>query len=655
MADRIKGITIEIGGDTQGLSKALSGVNKEIKSTESQLKDVERLLKLDPTNTKLLEQRQRLLGQAVAETREKLDTLREAERQAQEQFERGEISREQYEGLQREIVATEQSLEALEKRAEQSNAVLCKISASADALSESAGKVSNATKGISTGAAAGLGSLAALAVQAGATADDLNTLAKQSGFTTEQLQIWQYGADRVDVAMEDIVSAAAKMKKNMISTSAQVTEAWTTLGVSVVDANGELRDSTEVFDEAVAALSRVENETERDTLAMTLFGKSADSLAGLLDDGGEAFREYGEEAKEAGLILSQDALDSANEFNDAVDKLKAQATGTFASLGAEMATMLIPVMEKVGEVASDLIAWIKGLDEKQLKMIVTVLALVAAISPVAGIISGVASAVSTLSSGIMFLIANPVVLLIAAIVALVALIATKGDEIQAVLQKVDDFLQNIFVKDWTQAFGPWLGEALNTFFANVKNIWDSIKRIFDGIIDFIRGVFTGDWSRAWEGVKKIFSGVFSALTSVAKAPINAVIGLINGAIGGINQMIKALNKIKFSIPSWVPGLGGKSFGFNIGTVSKIPYLAKGGILASGSAIVGEAGPELLTVANGRAVVQPLSNNGVSNSVTTDMGGITINVNAAPGQSVNAIADAVMRRMEHAVAQKEAVW
>lgn len=655
MADRVKGITIEIGGDTQGLSKALSGVNKEIKSTESQLKDVERLLKLDPTNTKLLEQRQRLLADAVSETKTKLASLKEAEKQVQEQFERGEVSREQYDALQREIVATEQSLEALEERAAKSNAVLSKVSASADQFSSAAGKISSATKGVSTAAAGALGSLAALAVQAGATADDLNTMAKQSGFTTEQLQIWEYGADRVDVSLEDIVSSATKMKKNMISTSATVTEAWARLGVSVVDGNGELRNSTDVFNEVVQALSEVENETERDTLAMTLFGKSADSLAGLLDDGGAAFREYGEEAKEAGLILSQEALDSANAFNDAVDTLKAKGTAAFSSVGAEIAEMLIPAMDGIVDKVSAVIDWVKNLDEEQVKMIATVLAVIAAVSPVAGIISKIAGAVSSLSSLLSFVAANPIVLLIAAIVALVAVIATKGDEIQNILQKVDDFLQGIFARDWTEVFGGTLGTALNVFFANVKNIWNAVKQILNGIIDFIRGVFTGDWTRAWNGVKGIFSGIFSGFKAIAKAPLNAVIGFLNGAINGINKVIGALNKINVKIPSWVPIYGGKSFGFNLNKLSNIPYLAKGGILSKGSAVVGEVGPELLTVDNGRAIVQPLSNNGTSNAVTTNMGGITININAARGQSVNEIADAVMRRMEHEVAKKGAAW
>lgn len=117
MPNRIQGITVEIGGDTQGLSKALSGVNREIRTTQSQLKDVERLLKLDPGNTELLRQKYELLNDSIESTEEKLDSLREAEKQVQQQFERGEVSQEQYNGLQREIIATEQALGRLQNEA----------------------------------------------------------------------------------------------------------------------------------------------------------------------------------------------------------------------------------------------------------------------------------------------------------------------------------------------------------------------------------------------------------------------------------------------------------------------------------------------------------------------------------------------------------
>ena len=616
MADRIKGITVVLGGDTTGLNKALSGTNKEIKNTQSQLKDVERLLKLDPKNTELLEQRQRLLADAVSKSKTKLDTLKEAEKQVQEQFKRGEVTQQQYDALQREIVDTAQELNRLEEAANKSNEKLNKISETAKKVGDAAQTVADKTKGLSAAAGAGVAGLGAMALKAGAAADDINTLAKQSGFGTDEIQKWQYAADRIDVSVDTIVGSARKMKKNMVSTSAETTAAWERLGVSVTDSNGELRDSTEVFYEAIEALSQVPNETERDTLAMQLFGKSADEMAGIIDEGGVSLREMGEEAEKSGLILSQDALDGANAFNDGVDTLKAKAQQAFFSAGAALAENLLPFMDDLVDKISSVLQWIASLDGDTLALIGTVLLAVAAISPIASIIAKTTSAIQGVSSAISFLAANPIVLLIAAIVALGALIAVKGDEIQAILQKVDDFLQSVFAVDWTNVFGPVLGSILNAFFANVQNIWDAILQIFNGVIDFIRGVFTGDWKLAWQGVQDIFGGLFNGLVALAKAPLNGIIGLLNGAIGALNMLINGLNSIGFDLPDW---LGGGSFRINIPNIPNIPYLAKGGTVLSGSAIVGEAGPELLTVGPNGTRVQPLA----AGESARAAGGITI--------------------------------
>ena len=142
------------------------------------------------------------------------------------------------------------------------------------------------------------------------------------------------------------------------------------------------------------------------------------------------------------------------------------------------------------------------------------------------------------------------------------------EQIKLKFQEFKDWLTGIFTVDWSNSFGMF-GNVINAFLQNVKNVWDSIKRIFEGVIQFVKGAFTGDWSLAWEGVKNIFGGIMDGLGAVIKAPLNAVIGLINGAIQGINDAIS------FTVPDWIPGLGGKGFSVNI---PKINYLENGGIL-----------------------------------------------------------------------------
>ena len=642
MAGKIRGITIELGGDTSGLTKSLQDANKEIKNTQGQLKDVEKLLKLDPTNTELLRQKQQLLGQAIQETKGKLETLKQAEDTMKSQG--VDENSEQFMALQREIVSTENELKNLTKEADNTVSAFDKIKTATDKVAQGAKNVADKTKVLSGAAAAVGGGILATGANAIKSADDLATLSKRTGLSTDMLQKFAYASDMVDVSTEELASAMSKMKKQMDANPA----AFEALGVSVTNADGSFRDLESVFYESLAALSQIGGETERDLAAMDLFGKSADSLATIIDDGGASLQEYGQKAQDMGLILSEDTIGKLTSTGDTIDELKARTSATLVEVGAELLENLAPAIETIVEKIGEVVNWLGTLDSDTLNTILIVAGVIAAISPIASIVAGISTAIGILSSAISFIVANPIVLLIAAIVALVTLIATKGDQIKEILQKVDTFLKNVFTKDWTEQFGI-LGEGLNAFFAIVGEVWDSIKTIFDGIIDFIRGVFTGDWSRAWNGVKEIFKGVFDGLVAIAKAPINLIIGIINGLISGINLCIAGLNRISIKIPDWVPVFGGKNFGFNLSQLGKIAYLAQGGVLSAGQAIVGEAGPELLTMNNGRAVVQPLTNN----NTTKNFGGVTLNIYGAAGQNIQELAELIMDEIGDATRRQEA--
>ena len=596
MAEKIRGITIELGGDASGLEKALGGVNDKLKDTQAQLKDVERLLKLDPKNTELLAQKQKLLGDQIKNTNEKLKTLKEA----QATMDKNGIDKnsDQYMALQREIISTEREVGNLEKASKDTEKAMSGIAQAADKVAKGAQKVADKTKVLSGAAAGALGAIGGLAYKTAKSADELSTLAKQTGFSVEELQKFQYASDLVDVSVEDITGAATKLKKAIASDSDELAN----LGVSTKNADGSLRDVNDVFYDTLEALSKIDNETERDTKAMAIFGKSADSLAGIVDDGGKALKDLGKEAEDMGLIMSEDTVGNLNKVNDEIDKLKAQAKARLAETGAKAMAVLTPVLEKVVGLLEKLFTWIGNLSEEQIQTIMTILAVVAAISPLAsliakisGLIAYIPTILTTLGTAMSWLMANPVALVIAGIVALVALIATKGDEIHAILGKVDAWLQGVFTKDWTEVFGPVLGGILNGFLDVVKGIWDTLYGVFNGVIDFIRGVFTGDWDRAWEGVKEIFSSIMGGLAKVFKTPLNAIISMINNIIDDINWLIGNVNKL------------GSVLGFSIGTIGHIPMMAQGGVLEKGSAIVGEAGPELLTMQGSKAVVTPLTN------------------------------------------------
>ena len=249
------------------------------------------------------------------------------------------------------------------------------------------------TKNLSIAAAGVAAGMIGMAAKAGLAADDLNTLSKQSGFSTETIQKWQYASDLIDVSIDDIVGAARKMEKNMSSTSKDVTAAWARLGISVRDGSGNFRDAEEVFDEVVERLSQIPSETDRDVLAMQIFGKSANDLAGLIDDGGASLRKLGQEAQDAGLILSQDALDGANEFNDALDKMKATISMDMLKAGTALAEALTPVMESLSQLVITLANGFGNLSPGMQKMILSAALLLAGISPIAKTVGNITGAI----------------------------------------------------------------------------------------------------------------------------------------------------------------------------------------------------------------------------------------------------------------------
>ena len=180
---------------------------------------------------------------------------------------------------------------------------------------------------------------------------------------------------------------------------------------------------------------------------------------------------------------------------------------------------------------------------------------------------------------------------------------------------------------------PALGTVLNSLWQSIKAIVENIKQIFSGILDFISNVFSGNWSAAWQNIVDIFSNIFGMIGNLVKAPINAVISVINYAI-------EQINGISVTIPDWVPGIGGNTFGINIGKIGNIPYLASGGIIRRGSAIVGEAGPELMSVMGNRTIVQPLTGANAVRAVgaEADDRRVVNAINAAAASIVRAVAE-----------------
>lgn len=611
---KVRGITIELGADTSGLSKALKNVNSDIKSTEKQLKDVERLLKLDPTNTELLAQKQKLLTERVSETKDKLSALKEAQKQVAEELAKTGEGQEQYDALQREILQTEAELKKAEEAAQSFNVTTEKISATAGKLSTKFGDLASKTKGLSMAAGGALAGLAGLAVKAGKDADELKTLAKQTGVATDELQKMQYASELIDVDTSTIVGGLKKLKKNLDGHE----DTWKRLKVDVKDVNGEYRDITSIFYDTVAALGQIDNETERDIVSMELFGKSADDLAGIIDDGGAALKQLGQEAENLGVIISDEDLEKANELNDALDTLKAEILPTIAQLGVEIAQAIMPYIPAIKEAIEKVLESLRNVSPQAIMITGAVLAIVAALSPMFTVLSKISGLVSALTSstgalgGVLGGLSAPILAIVAVIGVLIAAFVSLWKNNEEFRNKITAIWDNLKAK--FEAFGNGIVERLNKMGFDFKNFGEVVKAAWDyickylapvfenafkavsavlggaldvlmGLFDVFAGLFTGNWKQMWNGIKEIFSGIWDAIVGVLKGAVNIIINTINALISGINKI--GFGEHKINIPL-------------------IPMLADGGILTSGSAIVGEAGPELVSVSAGRAMVQPLS-------------------------------------------------
>lgn len=367
MANKILGITVDIEGKTSGLTKSLQDANNSISKTTAALKDVDKALKLDPTNVELLAQKEALLNKQIEQTSDKLDIMKQVANDANDALERGDITEEQYASLTAEIVKTEASLTDLETEANSSGDALDDAGNSAEdagdkaedsgdkfeglgKAAEAAGKVASAAmKAVVTASAAVGAAIAGATVAAGkgltsatvdtaGLADELNTLSKTTGLSTKTLQELNYASKLLDVETQTITGSMTKMQKTMASTSGA--DKFKELGISIKDASGQMRNSEDVFWDAIDALGKISNETERDQKAMALFGKSAKELNPLIEAGSKGFKDLADEASKVGYVMSQDTLDKFNAFQDNLDRLSNAGQAVKQSLGG----VLLPVL-----------------------------------------------------------------------------------------------------------------------------------------------------------------------------------------------------------------------------------------------------------------------------------------------------------------------
>ena len=375
MADDF-GLIIGLEGEKE-FKKALADINQSFKVLGSEMKVVQSQFDQNDSSVEALTARNQVLNKEIESQRQKIDTLRSALKNASDSFGENDRRTQNWQiqlnnataalnDMERELSDNEKALDDVGKElgdagkeADDFGDELKGAGNDADTSGGKFEKLGSIVKGVAAAmgtalAAIGTASVAAgktlvdMTVEAAAYADEMITQSTVTGMSVESLQAYAYAADLVDVSLDTLTGSMAKNVKSMSNAaqgSAKYAEAYEKLGVSVTNADGSLRNSEEVYWEVIDALGRVSNETERDAIAMQLFGKSAQELNPLIAQGSEGIAALTEEAKRMGAVLSEETIEKLGAFDDSVQRLKQGSEAAKRVMG----TVLLPQLQTLAD------------------------------------------------------------------------------------------------------------------------------------------------------------------------------------------------------------------------------------------------------------------------------------------------------------------
>lgn len=376
---RINGLTIAISADTSGVTAGLKDITSESISLSKQLKTVDGLLKLDPTNTELLDTRQKLLAESIETTRKKLDALRGAQEDVKKAVASGKIGSEEYVAFQKELVLTEKRLKDLEGTADDTGKEEEQLAkATKDAGTEmkqtekdSSNLGESLKNGLATGAKAAAAGVAAVTAAAAAVAvkladtaneaadygDNVDKMSQKLGLSAEAYQEWDFIMQHSGSDVDKMSASMKKLADAVQQPTKESTAAFEKLGISIEDAAKMSQE--DLFAATITALQNMESGTERTALANDLLGKSAMDLGALLNTSAEDTEAMRQQVRELGGVMSDDAVKSAAQFKDSLQNMKT-AVG---SVGREIGSSFMPSMTQMMDAFGGVVKGSDGAEE----------------------------------------------------------------------------------------------------------------------------------------------------------------------------------------------------------------------------------------------------------------------------------------------------
>lgn len=381
MADNF-GLKIGLEGEKE-FKKALSEINQSFKVLGSEMKLVSSQFDKNDSSVQALTARNTVFNKEIEAQKQKIETLRSALDNASASFGENDRRTQNWQiqlnnaeaalnGMERELKQNQDAIDAagdeLQDAGKQADNFGDEVEDAGDQSNDAGGKfeklgsickaagvaIAASFAAVSAAAVAAGKALVDMAVEGAAYADTVLTESTVTGIATDKLQEYMYAAELVDVSTETLTKSMAKQIKSMKSVqdgSKSMTAAYEALGVSVLDSNGNLRDSDTVYWELIDSLGKVQNETERDALAMQILGKSAQELNPLIEAGADRMQELGDQARDAGYVVSDEMLAAYCALDDNLQYLKVGAEGAKNALG----TVLLPVLTELSGTGVELL------------------------------------------------------------------------------------------------------------------------------------------------------------------------------------------------------------------------------------------------------------------------------------------------------------
>lgn len=315
--------------------------------------------------------------------------------------------------------------------------------------------------------------LISLTIESAAYADEILTQSAVTGLSTEALQEYQYAAELVDVSLDTLTSSQTKMIRSMDAArhgSKEQAEAFDKLGISVQNADGTLRDAQDVFGDAIDALGAISNETERDAIAMTIFGRSARDLNPLIKAGSDGLRELTQEAHDVGYVMGEEALDALGAVDDQLQRMNRSGE----ALKNQIAVGMAPAVENLMKKGTDFFVRLQEAAEGSgiLEVFGALLDVVSALEPLFDVLFGTAEdgvpVLQTLALALgvladaLTIVANTIAIVIELFKQLFNLISGKGFD-DSNLTRYGDNIAKVFSNEgasaraWNNGFGKNIG------------------------------------------------------------------------------------------------------------------------------------------------------------------------------------------------------